>query len=165
MNRPITVTRAALLWLLAIGAGAVETALAVTEHATEGTLGGGVWISVAVRVMIYATAALLVARFAQGRRWARWCLTGLLSVVGLAAMVVPPMTLMADGSSFLEAFATSGFLAIPFLVVRAVHIAAVVAATVLMFTASANVFFTARPEAEPHRGQQEVAVPDHRGRD
>lgn len=146
MHRPVTVTRASLLWCSAVAAGVLETALAVTESATAGTLDGGIWLNVAVRVLVYAGAALLIAYFARGRRWARWCLVVLLSVIGLAAMVVPPVMLIAGGTPFQEAFSTPGVLSLPFLIVRAVHITAVVAATVLMFTPSANRYFNAARE-------------------
>lgn len=142
-RRPVAVTRAALLWSIAVAAGVVETALAVTESAKAGTLGMGIWLSVAVRALIYVGAAMLVANFVRGRRWARWCLVGLLSVIGLGTMVVPPVMMIAAGTPFLQAITTTGDLSIPFLVVRVVHIVAVVAATALMFTPNANRYFDA----------------------
>lgn len=152
MNTPHTVRWSARLWSLAVAAGVAETGLAVTELAAAGGLTGGVWINLAVRALVYIGAAALVIAFAKGRRWARATLVGLLSVLGMAAMVVPSVLLMVGGAGFVESFGSDGELAAAFLSVRMAHIAAVVAATVLMFTATANHYFRAqRPGVEPVR--------------
>lgn len=137
-----------MLWAVAVAAGVAETALAVTEIASEGGLEGGVWVNIGLRAVVYTGAALLVVAFSQGRRWARASLAVLLSVIGLAAMVVPSAMLMADGEGFMEAFGSGGDLAIPFLTVRMIHMGTVVAATALMFTPASNRYFRKR-EPEP----------------
>ncbi|WP_026929085.1 hypothetical protein [Glycomyces tenuis] len=138
---PKQVKSAALLWAVAVAAGVAETGLAVTEIASEGGLEAGVWVNIGLRSLVYTGAALLVVLFTQGRRWARVGLAVLLSTIGLASMVVPPALAMADGEGFVDAFGSGGELAVPFLAVRMVHIAAVVVATALMFTPSANAHF------------------------
>lgn len=145
MEKPETVKHAALLWTTAIAAGMIETVLAVSAIARDSGLDAGVWTNVGVRSVIYIGSLVLVANFAGGRRWARGSLTVLLSVIGLAAMVVPAAMQLRDGASLVAAVGGDGDFAIAFFVVRLVHIAAVLLATGLMFSPSANRFFR-RPE-------------------
>ncbi|GAB4007995.1 hypothetical protein GCM10029992_63260 [Glycomyces albus] len=70
----------------------------------DDALEAGVWADVGLRSIVYTVAALLVVFFTLGRRWARTALTALLSVVGLAAMVVPAAMELASGASFTAAF-------------------------------------------------------------
>lgn len=141
MNTPVSIKWSALLWSIAVAAGAAETSLAVTEIAGEGGLDPGVWVNIGLRALVYTGAALLILAFSQSRRWARVALFVLLSVIGTASLVVPSGMLMAEGASFVEAFGSDGDLVIPALAVRMLHIAAVVGATVLMFLPSANARF------------------------
>ncbi|MBO3733471.1 hypothetical protein [Glycomyces niveus] len=141
MEQPETVKHATLLWATAIIAGIVETVLAVSEIARESGIDAGVWMNIGVRSVVYIGAFVLVGFFARGRRWARIGLALLLSVVGLAAMVVPSAMQLADGESLIAAVGGDGDAAIAFFVVRLLHIAAVLLATGLMFSASANAHF------------------------
>ncbi|MEV3935030.1 hypothetical protein AB0K52_03470 [Glycomyces sp. NPDC049804] len=143
MEQPETVKHAALLWATAIVAGIVETVLAVSEIAREAGIDAGVWMNIGVRSVVYIGAFVLVGFFARGRRWARIGLALLLSVVGLAAMVVPSAMQLADGESLIAAVGGDGDAAIAFFVVRLLHITAVLLATGLMFSASANAHFRA----------------------
>jgi hypothetical protein len=145
MEQPETVKHAALLWATAVLAGIIETVLAVSEIARDSGLDAGVWMNVGVRSFIYIGAFVLVVHLVRGRRWARASLGVLLSVVGLAAMVVPAATQMADGASLIPAVGGDGDFAIAFFVVRLAHIAAVILATALMFSPSANRYFR-KPE-------------------
>ncbi len=65
----------------------------------------------------------------------------LLSVVGLAAMVVPSAMQIYDGDSLIAGVGGDGDFAIAFFVVRALHITAVLLATGLMFSRPANAYF------------------------
>ncbi|MEU6859658.1 hypothetical protein AB0B28_12395 [Glycomyces sp. NPDC046736] len=141
MKTPETVKHAALLWVLAVVAGMFETLLAVTEIASESGLDTGTWINLGVRSVIYIGALVLVALFAGGRRWARAALAVLLSVIGLAAMVVPSAMGIYDGESLIEAVGGDGRFAMAFFVTRLAHIAAVLLATALMFSRPANRHF------------------------
>ncbi len=141
MNTPVSIKWSALLWAVAVAAGVAETGLAVTEIVGDGGLDAGVWVNIGLRAVIYTGAALLILAFSQGHRWARVNLVALLSVIGLAAMVVPSAMLMADGEGFVDAFGSDGDLAVPFLAVRMLHIAAVAVATALMFVPASNAFF------------------------
>lgn len=142
MKTPETVKHAALLWVLAVVAGMFETLLAVTEIASESGLDTGTWINLGVRSVIYIGALVLVALFVGGRRWARVALTVLLSIIGLAAMVVPSAMAIYGGESLIEAVGGDGRFAMAFFVTRLAHIAAVLLATALMFSRPANRHFT-----------------------
>ncbi|WP_205326252.1 hypothetical protein [Glycomyces sp. YM15] len=141
MEPPETVKNAALLWATAITAGIVETVLAVSEIARDAGLDSGVWLNVGVRSAVYIGAFVLVAFFARGRRPARIGLALLLSVVGLAAMVVPSAMHLADGEPLIAAVGGDGEFAIAFFVVRLLHITAVLLATGLMFSPAATAYF------------------------
>jgi hypothetical protein len=145
MEQPETVKNATLLWATAITAGIVETVLAVSEIARDSTLDSGVWMNIGVRSAVFLGAFVLVGFFARGRRWARVSLALLLSVVGLAAMVVPSAMQLADGDTLIGAVGGDGDFAIAFFVVRLLHIAAVLLATGLMFSPGANTYFR-KPE-------------------
>ncbi|MFG3339121.1 hypothetical protein [Glycomyces sp. NPDC048151] len=141
MDTPETVKNAVLLWATAIVAGIVETVLAVSEIARESGIDAGVWMNIGVRSVVYVGAFVLVGFFARGRRWARVGLAVLLSVVGLAAMVVPSAMQLADGESLIAAVGGNGDAAVAFFVVRLLHITAVLLATGLMFSSGANAYF------------------------
>jgi hypothetical protein len=145
MEQPETVKNATLLWATAITAGIVETVLAVSEIAKDGDLDSGVWMNIGIRSAVYLGAFVLVGFFARGRRWARVSLALLLSVVGLAAMVVPSAMELTDGESLIAAVGGDGDFAMAFFVVRLLHIAAVLLATGLMFSPGANAYFR-KPE-------------------
>jgi hypothetical protein len=144
MQKPTNVKHAALVWIIAVAAGVVETALAVTDIARESGLDAGVWMNIGMRSVIYIGALVLIANFAKGRRWARASLVVLLSVIGLAAMVVPAAMELANGESFMTAVGGDGEFATAFVIVRLAHIAAVLAATALMFFTPANRYFAKR---------------------
>jgi hypothetical protein len=145
MEQPETVKNATLLWITAITAGILETVLAVSEIALESGIDSGVWTNLGVRSAIYIGAFVLVALFARGHRWPRVALAVLLSIIGLGAMVVPSAMQIADGESLIEAVGGDGRFALVFFVVRMLHVAAVLLATALMFSRSANAYFR-KPE-------------------
>lgn len=138
-----TVNRAALLWVGAVGAGVVEAVMGVGSAVSSGQAGGGLWAQLGVHVTAYVVASVLIAYFWQRRNWARISLTVLLTGVGLASLVVPAGMELAGGAGAVEAL--GGSLGMPFAIVRAVHIACVVAASVLMYTPAANRAFARRP--------------------
>lgn len=141
MEKPQSVTNAALLWTTAVVAGVIETVFVVSDIAQESGMGAGVWTSLGVRGAVYAGVMVIVALFASGRRWARWALAVLLSVVGFASLVVEPARLLMDGTPFIEAFGGDGDLMMGVFVARMLHIAAVLVATAVMFSPSANAYF------------------------
>jgi hypothetical protein len=134
---------AVVLWSAAVAAGVGETGMAVAETAAHGGLGGAVLAQVAVRFVVFASAAVLIAALAHGRNWARIALTVLLTGFGLASLVVPAVMAMASGATFADAF-DGGHFGPAFLAVRLTHIVCVVAASVLMYTPAANRAFARR---------------------
>jgi hypothetical protein len=144
MSIPSSVKRAATLWTAAVAAGVIESILVIVQAAGEGPLGAGIWAGVAVRVVVYTLAMALIINLWKGRRWARIGLTVLLAIIGLASLIVPAAVAMFDGQSFVQAFSDGGALGWPFFAVRLTHIACVVSASVLMFTTSANRYFSSR---------------------
>ncbi|MFB9660749.1 hypothetical protein ACFQS3_16660 [Glycomyces mayteni] len=147
MEKPQSVTNAALLWTTAVVAGVIEAVFVVSQTAQDTGLDSGVWTAVAVRGLIYLAVMALIVVFATGRRWARWALAGLLSVIGLASLVVEPAQQLMDGAPFLEAFGGDGRLMMGIFVARMLHVAAVLTATIVMFSPSANAYF--KKPAEP----------------
>jgi hypothetical protein len=144
-SSPSSVRFAVAAWTAAVAAGIAESALAVTHAIQHDQVGPSLWADVGVRLVVYSVALALTVRFAWGRRWARTALTVLLTGVGLASLVVPAAVSMSDGQSFVQALSgESGRIAWAFAGVRLLHIGCVVAASVAMYTPSANRHF-ARP--------------------
>lgn len=141
---PGTVQWATAAWAAAVAAGVVESVLAVAHAAEQGPLGPDIWAGAGVRFVVYATASVLIVHLSRGRRWARTSLTVLLTVIGLASLVVPAALAVADGQTMAQALSDGGSLGTAFVAVRGAHIAFVLVASVLMFTATANRYF-ARP--------------------
>ena len=144
--RPRTVTLAGIAWSGAVAAGVIESVLAVTRLLSEGGMASGDWLGLGVRVAVYVGAAALVVALVRGSRIARIALTGLLSVLGLASLVVPAALEVAGGATLAAALGGGGALGGWFLVVRVAHVLLVVVATVAMYAPSANAYFR-RPSA------------------
>ncbi|MDA3644659.1 hypothetical protein LZ318_23800 [Saccharopolyspora indica] len=125
---PEAVRTSILLWLIAIGAGVVETLLNVLPSLQDLLLPG------AIRMLVYAALATLVLQLSHGRNWVRIALAVLLGGVGLLSMVGPALA----GGIELPA-EPSGWV---FLVVRVAHVLAVVGAMIAMFRPAANRFFS-----------------------
>lgn len=145
MNAPASVRRATTAWSIAVACGVIESGLAVLRAASENALGSDVASQLAIRLPVFAIAGVLIFHFARGRRWARTSLTVMLSVLGLASMVVPAALEIAGGATPVGALGGDGPFAWPFLLVRLIHIVGVVAATWLMFQPTANRYFTREP--------------------
>ena len=137
MTPPNTVKLAAVAWSGAVAAGVVEAAIAVTRLAAEGPLTGPIWVNLGLRVVVFAVAAALIVGLVRGSRAARIALTGLLSVLGLASLVVPAAIELAGGGTLYAALDEFG-------AVRVVHVLLVILATIAMFTPSANAYFRGR---------------------
>ena len=138
---PSTVKLAGIAWSGAVAAGVIESALSVTRIVAEGAMGPGDWLGLGIRVAVYLGAAALVAGLMRGSRIARIGLTGLLSVLGLASLVVPAAMEVAGGATVAAALGGDGPFAGVFLVVRVIHVALVIIATVAMYTPTANSHF------------------------
>ncbi|MEV0696483.1 hypothetical protein AB0I53_00980 [Saccharopolyspora sp. NPDC050389] len=136
-EQPAAVRNSILLWLIAVGAGAVETLLHVVQAPA-----GPVLLQAAVRMLIYAALAALALRLRSGQNWVRIVLTVLLGGIGMLSMVGPPLVSALTGDGIA---APADAWQVAFLLVRALHVIAVVGALVAMFRPSANRFFRAIP--------------------
>ncbi|NYJ35122.1 hypothetical protein [Nocardiopsis aegyptia] len=144
-TNPAPVVWATAVWATAVACGVVETVLAVAEMVSEGE--AVPWAGLALRLAVYTAAALVVAAFARGHRWARAVLAVGLGAVGLGTLVVPIAAALPDGTGVLAAM---GYEHGPlYLVVRVAHIASVVAALVLSFTPAAGRGFARGPGTRP----------------
>jgi hypothetical protein len=144
------------LWLLAIAAGLFETALTVIDAASGGAGSAAeIAVGVAVRLLAFTGLGYLAVRLRQGRRWARVALAVLYGVLGTASLVIGPVTWLADGGSLADATAAADPGSVLFAASRVVHLAAVIAALVLMFHPAANAYIRATTQA-PHPARDTV---------
>jgi hypothetical protein len=65
----------------------------------------------------------------------------LLGVIGTLSLVIDPISWFAAGNSLREVFAQADLLFVFVAPIRAVHLAAVIAAMVFMFLPAANIYF------------------------
>ncbi|MFF3675532.1 hypothetical protein ACFYYS_16235 [Streptomyces sp. NPDC002120] len=138
---PAEIRTAYALWLTAVAAGAFETVLAIGRMAADGTASAGeIGVGLAVRLTVFTAAVLIARRMRDGARWARITLALGLGVLGTASMVVQPLGFLADGGSLSQALSRAGALDWVFGASRAVHVAAVLTAVVLMFRPAANTY-------------------------
>jgi hypothetical protein len=132
------------LWLLAVAAGLFETTLVVVE-ATTGDVGPAAEVAVGVTVRLLAFTGLvyLAARLRQGRNWARIALVVLYGGFGTLSLVIGPVSWLAEGGSLAGAMATADLSSVLFAASRLVHLAAIIAALILMFHSAANAYIRA----------------------
>jgi len=133
---PVSLKQAVTLWLLAIGAGVFETLLVVANVLWgDGNLanGEGLNAGVAVRLVIFVAMTLVALQLRLGKNWARWTIGIALGVFGLLSLLIQPLSWLMEGHAVSEAFAHLNLASAAFMLSRAVHMLAVVAATVLMF--------------------------------
>ena len=128
-----------LLWLTAVAMGVVETVIRLLYTLSGGPDSSGLII----RVVVYITAVYVIVQMRSGKRWARLTLAVLLGGIGTLSLVVDPISWLAAGNSFGEVFARADSLFYFVAPVRAVHLAAVITALVLMFLPAANTYFRA----------------------
>ena len=76
-----------------------------------------------------------------GKRWARLALAVLLGVIGTLSLVIDPISWLAGGNSLRDVFTEANVLFFLIAPIRTVHLAAVIAALVLMFLPAANTYF------------------------
>jgi hypothetical protein len=132
---PRPVHLAVTAWLTAIGAGVVETLvrLAMPDPPTGR--------EVAVRSAIYAALALLALALRTGRPAVRIVLTVLLGGFGLLSLLVEPAGWVLAGGSVVAFLGAADVLTWVVVLVRALHVGAVVVALVAMYRPAANAYF------------------------
>lgn len=154
---PVPLRRAIALWRFAVAAGIAESVIGIADVVRQGLFDGAVAANIGVRVVVYTLALVFIARLAQGHRWARTAITILLSVIGLASMLIPAMIMLLSGATFLEVFGGSGLLPVLFAIIHVAHIASVILATVLMYLPASS------RHLSPHRGVGPRSSQDHAG--
>jgi hypothetical protein len=129
------------LWLVAVAAGLFETTLVVIES-TAGEAGSAAAVAVGVTVRLLAFTALvyLAVRLRRGRNWARIALAVLYGGLGTLSLVIGPVTWLAEGGSLADATAAADLGYVLFAASRLVHLAAIIAALILMFHPGANAY-------------------------
>jgi hypothetical protein len=132
---PHPVRLAVTAWLTAIGAGVGETLvrLALPDPPTGREL--------AVRCAIYAALALLVLALRTGRRAVRLALTVLLGGVGLLSLLGEPAGWVLAGGSVADFLGSADALTWVVVLIRALHVGAVVVALAAMYRPAANAYF------------------------
>ena len=134
---PREVQASFLLWLTAVAAGVAETAIRVI-----GSLAGGPDSSgLLVRAVVYVAAVYVIAQMRLGKRWARLTLAVVLGGIGTLSLVIDPISWLAAGNRLGEVFAQADILFAFIAPIRTAHLAAVIAALVLMFLPAANAYF------------------------
>jgi hypothetical protein len=148
---PKEVQASFLLWLTAVAAGVLETIIRVTNALFMGSASGSGGeadvTGVIIRVIVYAVAVYIIAQMRLGKRWARLTLAVLLGVIGTLSLVIDPISWLAGGNSLREVFTEADLLFAFVAPIRAVHLAAVIAALVFMFLPAANTYFRAARSA------------------
>jgi hypothetical protein len=139
---PREVQASFLLWLTAVAAGVLETIIRVTNALFMDSSSGEADVTgVVIRVIVYTVAVYVMAQMRLGKRWARLALAVLLGVIGTLSLVIDPISWLAGGNSLGEVFTQADLLFFIIAPIRAVHLAAVIAALVFMFLPAANTYF------------------------
>ena len=134
-SAPAPVRTSVRLWLVAIAAGAAEALLRLLlpEPPTPAQLG--------VRFAIYTALVVLVLALHTGRRAVRWAVAVLLGGIGTVSLVIEPLSWLLAGGSPVEFLASADTPTLLILVLRVLHIAAVIGALAVLFHPRANAFF------------------------
>jgi len=144
MNKriPSDIKKSYLLWLVAIGAGVFEMAIAVTQMLSSGSEAGfGIMIQVGIRSLIFAALVYVIVKMQRGKRWARIALTVLLGGIGTVSLLVDPIQWLLEGNSLDTAFTGMTVFSSLFGISRFVHLASVIAAIIFMYRPAANQYF------------------------
>ncbi|MEV4358548.1 hypothetical protein ACWEPL_03315 [Nonomuraea sp. NPDC004186] len=139
---PPVVHTAAMLWLVAVAFGALETVLVVSEQLYTGASTVAELLpQVGIRLAVFAGAAFLALRLKAGANWARWTLGVTLGVFGTLSLVIGPVQWLLAGGSIAEAVAGTDAMGLIFAGSRILHVVAVLGAVTLMFQPRANAYF------------------------
>jgi hypothetical protein len=138
-----------LLWLTAVAAGVLETIIRIIDALAMGLASGsggetdvtGVISGVVIRMIVYTLVVYIITQMRLGKRWARITLAVLLGGIGTLSLVIDPISWLAGGNSLSDVFTEADLLILLIAPIRTIHLAAVIAALVLMFLPSANTYF------------------------
>ena len=144
--RPPTQLRASFwLWLIAVVAGLFETTLVVID-ATAGEVGSAaeVAVGISIRLLAFTGLVYLAVQLRQGKNWARIALMVLYGGFGTVSLVIGPASWLAEGGSLADAVEAADLGSVLFAASRLVHLAAIIAALILMFQPAANAYIRER---------------------
>lgn len=136
MSPPEPVRWSVRLWLGAVVAGVLETAV----HALSGEDFDAA-TQLPVRAAVYLLVTAVILRLRRGRNWARIALTVLLGGLGLLSLLAEPVSWLAAGGSPGTFLAAADGMTLAVVALRVLHIVAVLVALPLMYTPAANKFF------------------------
>jgi hypothetical protein len=140
IDAPLTARWATNLWMLAVGAGVVETVLQVGLALGNGVSTSAVVGQVAVRSVIYGALFVVIDRFfRRGVPWSRYLLAGVLGTVGVASLVTEPIGWLIGNGDLSTIDWSVSFVAIALL--RSAHLTAVLTALVLSLHPDTNRWF------------------------
>jgi hypothetical protein len=140
VEAPLTARWATNLWMLAVGAGVVETVLQVGLALGNGVSTSAVAGQVAVRTVIYGALFVVIDRFfRRGVPWSRYLLAGVLGTVGVASLVTEPIGWLIGNGDLSTIHWSVSFVAIALL--RSAHLTAVLTALVLSLHPDTNRWF------------------------
>lgn len=141
---PLSVSRAYWLLMLALAAGVAEAGVQVGTLLGSGAAVSSVLAQVTVRLGVYGAVLLVMSRFLRGAAWARAALVVGLGVVGLASLVMEPLTWLADGHTIGDAWAARTLDGGAITLARVVHIGAVLVAVPLMLSRATTRYVSPR---------------------
>ena len=94
----------------------------------------------------------LAADLRKGRNWARVALA-LYGGFGTQSLVIGPVTWLAEGGSLADAIAAADLGSVLFAASRLVHLAAIIAALILMFHPATNAYIRATRRTRGERNR------------
>jgi hypothetical protein len=136
---PTELFAATAIWIAAVGAGVTEALVHVFLMPDPPT-----GPQLLMRGAIYAFVLALVAALPTGRAAARWALAVLLGGIGTLSLVVEPVGALLAGADPVAYLATADGPTLLVVALRVLHLAAVIAAMVLMFRPRSSAFIRAR---------------------
>jgi hypothetical protein len=136
---PTELFAATAIWIGAVGAGVTEALVYV--FLMPDPPGGA---QLAARGAVYAGVLALVLALPTGRAVVRWALAVLLGGIGTLSLVAEPASWLAAGGDPVGFLATADGPTLLVVALRALHLAAVIAAMVLMFRPRSTAFVHAR---------------------
>ena len=146
------------LWLIAVAAGLFETTLVVVD-ATAGEVGSAAEVAVGgtIRLLAFTGLVYLAAQLRKGRNWARIALAVVYGGFGTLSLVIGPVSWLAGGGSLADAIAAADLGSVLFAASRLVHLAAIIAALILMFHPATNAYIRATRRTRPERNRADIA--------
>jgi hypothetical protein len=122
-------------WLTAVACGVLETLVHALTDAED------VAVGLSIRAVVYVLVTLLIVRLRRGERWVRLALTVLLGVIGMASLLVEPISWLIAGGAPLAFLAAADAVTWVVMALRVIHVVAVVGGLALMYSPTSNEFF------------------------